>query len=495
MRGKAVAFKGRKLISSIFLRVLRYYIVVLLLFAVILGLTFMNLYTNSNVEHRGTDLERVGSNAANAMRSYILDDDYEGALEYLGLFNDMESGEIWTISNPDAYRPMDQVLESVKLTTINSQKEFADLLDNAFHGKKKVSSFFSNIHGATTLAAGIPIFGKGNEVCGALIIIEEMADVDEVKNTGMKMILTSMVVGFLVTIVVSALFAGQIIRPVMKVKDVTTALQNGDYTVKTNLNSKDEIGEMAKSIDMLSERLYQNQQEANNLEQMRQDFFANVSHELRTPIAVVRAYTESMVDGVVTEPEKVAQYNNRILAECKSMERLVGDLLTLSKMQNPDFKIDKEPVNLVHIFDEIVRSALAISSERGIQIVMHRESNVYMIMGDYDRLRQMFIVILDNAIKFSEPGKAIHLNLSSLKRKIICSIRDEGIGISEEELPNIFDKFYKSKLRQNAKGTGLGLPIAKQIALKHGGTIDVKSKLGEGTEFIFTFDEIYEEDY
>ena len=252
---------------------------------------------------------------------------------------------------------------------------------------------------------------------------------------------------------------------------------------------------MAKSIDMLSERLYQNQQEANNLEQMRQDFFANVSHELRTPIAVVRAYTESMVDGVVTEPEKVAQYNNRILAECKSMERLVGDLLTLSKMQNPDFKIDKEPVNLVHIFDEIVRSALAISSERGIQIVMHRESNVYMIMGDYDRLRQMFIVILDNAIKFSEPGKAIHLNLSSLKRKIICSIRDEGIGISEEELPNIFDKFYKSKLRQNAKGTGLGLPIAKQIALKHGGTIDVKSKLGEGTEFIFTFDEIYEEDY
>ena len=78
--------------------------------------------------------------------------------------------------------------------------------------------------------------------------------------------------------------------------------------------------------------------------------------------------------------------------------------------------------------------------------------------------------------------------------KIICSIKDEGIGISEEDLPNIFDKFYKSKLRQNAKGTGLGLPIAKQIALKHGGTIDVKSKPGEGTEFIFTFDEIFEED-
>jgi signal transduction histidine kinase len=489
-----VALKGKKIISSIFLRVFSYYVVLLLLFAVVLGLTFMNLYSNSNIDHRGADLERVGTNAANAMRSFILDDNFDDALEYLGMFNEIESGELWMVSNPDSYRPMNQVLETVKLSTVTSQAEFAELLQSAFKGQKKISTFFSDIHGATTLSAGIPIFGKGNEVCGALIIIETLTDIDEIKNTGMKMIITSIIIGLVVTIIISTLFASQITRPVMKIKEVTTALQNGDYTAKTKYERNDEIGEMAKSIDMLSDRLFQNQQEAHSLEQMRQDFFANVSHELRTPIAVVRAYTESMVDGVVTEPEKITQYNNRILAECKSMERLVGDLLTLSKMQNPDFKIDAEPVNLVHIFDEIVRSALAISSEKGIQISMHRESSVYMIMGDYDRLRQMFIVILDNAIKFSAPGSTVHLNLTSVKRKVVCSIRDEGIGISEEELPNIFDKFYKSKLRQNAKGTGLGLPIAKQIALKHGGTIDVKSKVGEGTEFIFTFDEIYEED-
>ena len=489
-----MALKGKKIISSIFLRVFSYYVVLLLLFAVVLGLTFMNLYSNSNIDHRGADLERVGTNAANAMRSFILDDNFDDALEYLGMFNEIESGELWMVSNPDSYRPMNQVLETVKLSTVTSQAEFAELLQSAFKGQKKISTFFSDIHGATTLSAGIPIFGKGNEVCGALIIIETLTDIDEIKNTGMKMIITSIIIGLVVTIIISTLFASQITRPVMKIKEVTTALQNGDYTAKTKYERNDEIGEMAKSIDMLSDRLFQNQQEAHSLEQMRQDFFANVSHELRTPIAVVRAYTESMVDGVVTEPEKITQYNNRILAECKSMERLVGDLLTLSKMQNPDFKIDAEPVNLVHIFDEIVRSALAISSEKGIQISMHRESSVYMIMGDYDRLRQMFIVILDNAIKFSAPGSTVHLNLTSVKRKVVCSIRDEGIGISEEELPNIFDKFYKSKLRQNAKGTGLGLPIAKQIALKHGGTIDVKSKVGEGTEFIFTFDEIYEED-
>ncbi|MBR4341454.1 MAG: HAMP domain-containing protein [Lachnospiraceae bacterium] len=489
-----MALKGKKKISGIFLRLFGYYLVLLLLFTLILGVTFMNMYSNSNIEYRSEELERVGKIAADSIREFILDNDYEGALSYLEVFNEIQSGEIWILSNPDANRPLNKRLETVKTETVNSQSEFAELLELALSGKKKTNSFFSNIHYATAISAGIPIYGRGNEVCGALIITEALTDLDEIKSTGVNMIFLSATGAMIVAVAVSVLFASQITRPLMKVRGVTKALQNGDYTAKTGLVTNDELGEMAKSIDMLADRLYQNQKEADNIEQMRQDFFANVSHELRTPIAVVRAYTESMVDGVVTDPEKVEQYNKRILAECKSMERLVGDLLTLSKMQNPDFKIDAEPVNLVHIFEEIVRSALAISAERGIQIAMHRESNVYMIMGDYDRLRQMFIVILDNAIKFSNPGKTIHLNLRSEKRKVICSIKDEGIGISEEELPNIFEKFYKSKLRQNAKGTGLGLPIAKQIALKHGGTIDVKSKVGKGTEFIFTFDEIFEED-
>jgi len=491
---KALASKHHNRFSSIFMKVFGYYVVLLLLFALVLGLIFLNLYSKSNIEHRRTSLERVSVNVANTIREYVLDDDYEGALSYLKIFNEIESGEIWILPNPDAKNPINKALETVKLSTVTKQSEFASLLTSVFNGRKVINSFFSEMHGATTITAGVPVYGKNNELSGAILIIETMEDLDELRRTGAQMVFTSGIFSLLIAIAVSVLFAGQITRPIIRMRKVTTALQDGDYSSKTGIVRGDEIGQMAKSIDALSDRLRKNSEEAHNLEQMRQDFFANVSHELRTPIAVVRAYTESMVDGVVTDPEKVSQYNNRILAECKSMERLVGDLLTLSKMQNPDFKIVTEPVNLVHVLDEIVRSALAISAEKGLQISVHRESSVYMIMGDYDRLRQMFIVILDNAIKFSPAGKTIHLNLSSVKRKIICSIRDEGIGISEEELPNIFDKFYKSKLRQNAKGTGLGLPIAKQIALKHGGTIDVKSKPGEGTEFIFTFDEIFEED-
>jgi signal transduction histidine kinase len=216
------------------------------------------------------------------------------------------------------------------------------------------------------------------------------------------------------------------------------------------------------------------------------DFFANVSHELRTPITVIRAYAESLVDGVITDQDKVDQYYQRILTECKGMERLVGDLLILSKMQNPDFVVETEPVNIMQVFDDLTRSVHAISIEKNIEIQITKDRTSYMMMGDYDRLRQMFLIILDNAIKFSEENSSIYINLTKMD-KLKISIRDEGVGISADDLPSIFDKFYKSKLKQNANGSGLGLAIAKQIALKHGGNIEVFSTVGVGTEFVFHF--------
>ena len=237
----------------------------------------------------------------------------------------------------------------------------------------------------------------------------------------------------------------------------------------------------------------ENELQRKNLDQMRLDFFANVSHELRTPITVLRAYTETLVDGVVKDQVKVSQYYDRMLSECKSMERLVGDLLLLSKMQNPDFAIEKEPVNLVQIFEDIIRSAGTIAEKKNITIKVIKDSSILLMEGDYDRLRQMFMVILDNAIKFSYENKTVHIYLSK-KDKIKVSIRDEGIGIDADDIAKIFEKFYKTNLRQNASGTGLGLAIAKQIAMKHGGNIEVSSTPGEGSTFLFTFPP-YEADF
>lgn len=486
--------KQRK--NSILIRVFGNYVGLVLLFALVLGFTFISLFNNSNIRHRGQQMTDLATNTAERLRTYIMDGDseYSEALDFLEIFEELNAAEIWTVANGNSINPMDDRLVTYYMDSDELQEEFDELLQGAFLGKKAYKDFYSDIHGSTVIACSVPVYSNSTNVCGAVILIQITDEITENTRTGIQLITMSTVVALIIASVFSLLFAGQITKPVMKMEKVTKSLCEGDYTAKTNIERNDEIGNMARSIDSLAERLELNENERKNLEQMRMDFFANVSHELRTPITVVRAYIESLVDGVITDEKKVKQYYERILKETTSMERLVGDLLTLSKMQNPDFAVEKEPVNLVDVFDEVVRSALAISSEKGIQIKLHRENNVYMMLGDYDRLRQLFMVVLDNAIKFSPNDSCIYISLVSEKRKLICSIRDEGVGISEEELPSIFEKFYKSKLRQNAKGTGLGLPIAKYITEKHGGKVEVKSTPGKGTEFIFTFDEVFEED-
>lgn len=293
----------------------------------------------------------------------------------------------------------------------------------------------------------------------------------------------------------------------------TTALRlaDEDYEVHTNITEGGELGELAGAIDSLADRLKQADKERKDLEQMRLDFFANVSHELRTPITVVRAYSETLLDGIIDDENTKFEYYDKMLTECKSMERLVGDLLMLSKMQNPDFTLEKEPINLVQVFSDIMRSGSALAKEKDVKINFYTSDEVLLMYGDYDRIRQMFMVIVDNAIKFSNNNGRVDITLKkalSLEpvdvfsttlsgdtyvnsgNKLFISIKDNGAGISETELPHIFEKFYKSKLRQNAKGSGLGLAIAKQIAIKHDGFITVDSKKGEGSEFKFEFNEL-----
>ncbi len=223
---------------------------------------------------------------------------------------------------------------------------------------------------------------------------------------------------------------------------------------------------------------------------MRRDFFANVSHELRTPITVIRGYTETLADGVIEEPGQVRELHQKMLQECQGMERLVEDLFVLSKMQNPDFQIEKEPVSLTQIFGDVLRSGKMLAQKKEISVDFQApRGEPCLMLGDYGRLRQMFLVILDNAIKFSHPKGQVNIRLERREGRLLVSIQDFGVGISEEQIPYIFEKFYTSKMRQNEKGTGLGLMIARQIALRHGGDITVESEEGKGATFYFDFEE------
>lgn len=481
--------------NRLFFKLYLNYVVMLLVTAGLICFIFIKLYENATMTNNKVQVQEQAENFASIITDkYISNQKYNDYLNYYEGITETIGLDIWTIPNPMAKHPMDDRLATNSYEELAESEDYKDyiyLIDRAFNNEPKYSYNYDEIYQAQTITMAVPIYGiNRGEVVGAVLLKSPVTELKGIIDDSLSVIIYSSVAALAISFIIIILFATELALPITRMRNTALELAAGNYNSKTGISRKDELGDLAKTVDILSEKLMENEIQRKNLDQMRLDFFANVSHELRTPITVLRAYTETLVDGVVQEKDKVEQYYDRMLSECKSMERLVGDLLLLSKMQNPDFAIEKEPVNLVQVIDDIIRGAGAIAEKKKITIKVDKDNPVLMIQGDYDRLRQMFMVILDNAIKFSGEDKTVHINLSK-QDKIVVSIKDEGIGIEPSDIANIFEKFYKTNLRQNASGTGLGLAIAKQIAIKHGGSIEVLSIPRVGSTFIFTFP-IYE---
>lgn len=219
------------------------------------------------------------------------------------------------------------------------------------------------------------------------------------------------------------------------------------------------------------------------------DFISSVSHELRTPVAVLRGSLEALCDGVISEPDQVEEYHRQMLSESIYLQRLVNDLLEYSRLQNKDFEIIREYVNVCDVTADVCRSLRRIAKDKNIEFEYESEESFYMIIGDYARLRQMFIVVLDNAVKFTAPGGKVKIKNTLENGIMSVEISDTGCGIDHEELGKIFTKFHRVVSDQNRNGSGLGLAIAKEIALRHGAEIEVESEPGVGTTFRFVFGE------
>nr|WP_294490494.1 HAMP domain-containing sensor histidine kinase [uncultured Anaerosporobacter sp.] len=477
-----------KIYNRISFRVYLYFAIIICLFAATLGIMFVQLSkTNSKNTYRDR-LRSKGESIAGILNDYIVYENYEEYPAFWMTLKKVETSEmdIWIVNNGDENSPMKELADT-DLSNMDLNSSIKSVLQQSLAGNITDKVYYSDIYKETVMSVGVPVYDGNKEIVGTVLLHSPIRGQTELIKNSLRMILISAVTALFVCFIVAVIFARKLTKPISKMRVTALGLAEGDYSLKINSNQQDELGDLARIFDILSERLAQSEEERKNLEQMRMDFFANVSHELRTPITVIRAYTEMLIDGIVTDADKVASNYERMLKECKGMERLVGDLLLVSKLQNPDFAVEKEPINLIQIFDDIVRNATAICSKKNITLNIKKDSESVMMLGDYDRLRQMFMVIFDNAVKFSKENSDLYIKITCMDT-IRISIKDEGVGISKEELPYIFEKFYKSKLRQNANGSGLGLAIAKQIAIKHNGKIDVISELGKGTEFIFTFD-------
>ncbi len=217
---------------------------------------------------------------------------------------------------------------------------------------------------------------------------------------------------------------------------------------------------------------------------MRRDFVANVSHELKTPLAAIRGYAETLRDGALAEEETARRFTDRLLWQCRRLQALLDDLLTLSKLESLGHGREREAVDLSAIGQRAVDLLAAAARERHIRVVLADEG-IPRIPGDADGLERLLVNLLDNAIKYNRPDGDVHLRLAAEAAHALIEVSDTGIGIPQDALSRIFERFYrvdKGRAREEG-GTGLGLAIVKHLAHSHGGRVEVESRLGRGTIF------------
>ncbi|WP_246941107.1 two-component system histidine kinase PnpS [Bacillus pinisoli] len=227
--------------------------------------------------------------------------------------------------------------------------------------------------------------------------------------------------------------------------------------------------------------------EIKKLEQVRKDFVVNVSHELKTPITSIKGFSETLLDGAMKDEQILENFLSIILKESDRLQSLIQDLLDLSKMEQAGFSINWQQVNVTEVLEEVIVMLTAKAVDKGINLEFDVKHPVY-IKGDLYRVKQVFINLINNAIAYTTHGK-VSITIEERENEISILVSDTGVGISEDELPRIFERFYRvDKARtRNSGGTGLGLAIVKHLVEAHHGSILVTSKQGEGSTFTVKF--------
>lgn len=284
--------------------VFRDYGIVLAAFALLVGVIFSKLYSNALVDSYQSQLRKQAEAIAARVSEFVQDDDYITYPSFLEVLEELETNDIWIMQNPG--RPMDSRYANIEVTE-EEAKEIEPVLEEVFEGKIGDMALYSNTYEANYVFVGAPIVDIDGNVVGAVLVNSVAESQREVIRQSVTLILASMIMALAISFVIALWLARKISNPISRMRHTALELARENYDAHTGLNRLDEIGELAGAIDVLADRLKEAECARNNMEQMRQDFFANVSHELRTPITVIRAYTESLVDGVVTDEVKVHQ--------------------------------------------------------------------------------------------------------------------------------------------------------------------------------------------
>ena len=329
---------------------------------------------------------------------------------------------------------------------------------------------------------------SGGLVKGFVRLALSLEDLEEQIQVIYRTVLIGGLVAFVCVLVIGGIIASSIIAPITEMTEVAQAISRGDFSKKLKVKSTDELGVLAQSMNSMADELRQTIDDLRRMDKVRTDFVANVSHELKTPLTSIRGFIETLEDGALEDKENARRFLAIIKKHANALANITDDLLRLSELESIEARVEKSPFDLRALVEEVASGFTQAMKEKDQEFVKSFKGDDFTVEADRQRIEQVMVNLVDNAINYSPAGSRIRVAVELADGEFKISVEDNGPGIPREHLPRVFERFYsvdKARSRE-VGGTGLGLSIVKHTVLMHKGEISMDSKLGRGTSVSFT---------
>lgn len=455
-----------------------------LLIMTILLLVFLSVFIIGRYYYRSAAYSAVHNMYANSVESFFVAESEntsfeEAAREYVESFEDKDIMDVWVID------PEGHVVASSSGFPIEEQS-IPDF-EAALLSKNGQADFSGrNLYGEAIMSSTY-LLSKGDDTIGAVRYVVSLRQT----NRQILSVLFALLIVFLaiaLIMLVSGLsFVDSIVAPIRQINEVTKKIAGGDMSARMEPQEyKDEISELSENINFMANEL-------SSTDKMKNDFISTVSHEMKTPLTAIKGWAETIQAMGDTDPATTKRGMEVIIDESSRLTGVVEDLLDLSKIVNGRMTLRYEKIDILAELDDTIFVFKDRSMREGIELIYNVPHVPAPAEGDPNRINQVFVNILDNAFKYTEQGGKITVFAEMIppeeeggeKSTLRVFVEDTGIGISEEELPNVRKKFYKSNI--SSRGSGIGLAVVDEIVKMHGGTMDIQSEVGVGTCVILSF--------
>ncbi|WP_057912782.1 sensor histidine kinase [Peribacillus muralis] len=434
-------------------------------------------YKNLYVEKLKTDLVHEASLLGADYSGGEISDDFKEKVEW---FNSKNESEVFVVNNP---RELSACLPfEINYDTLISEEERQMLL----HGKAVEKEGYEKRFEKNIVAAIIPLIDDDRLEGIIYTYIPVNSITDLLKEFAVKW-LAAILLFLIIAIFFTTKWLKKLISPIKEIESAAHRVSEGDYDIQLQVKSHDEIGKLAQAFNDMANSIHLE-------EERKKEFLENVAHELRTPLSYVKGYTHAILDGVVKNEEEERKYLQLISREALRLQRIVGDLMDLSKVDGDSFHLCKTPIAFAQFIEDVLAKYEPIIKEKQLDLIFELDPDP-IIYGDEGRMEQILHNLIDNAIQYTNPGGSITITLIQQNEQCELSVSDTGSGIPKADLPYVMNRFYRvNKARSRFDGgSGLGLSIVKKMVEWQHGKIEIQSKEKTGTKVKITLPTIKEE--